>query len=190
MVAKRDQQFFDAFMLLAGIFVGIIAGIILLGDLVGDGAGAHAEDGAAQSAVEERIRPIGRVALPGESAPTPPPAAVPTVAPTPPAAAVPTAAPPPPPATTAAAASQSGEAVYNQACALCHTPPGIGGAPAFADRPAWAARLEQGLDVLTDHVINGYQGQAGLMPAKGGRIDLSDEQVLAAMQHMLDAVAQ
>jgi cytochrome c5 len=39
-------------------------------------------------------------------------------------------------------------------------------------------------------VINGFQGQSGVMPPKGGRMDLSDEQVLAAMEYMLDNVDQ
>jgi cytochrome c5 len=35
-------------------------------------------------------------------------------------------------------------------------------------------------------VINGYQGDAGYMPPKGGRIDLSDEEIISAMDYMLE----
>jgi cytochrome c5 len=134
---KRDQQFFDGFMVLVGIFVGMIAGVLMLGDLVGEGEADH-DDGSEQVAVIERISPIGEVALIGDpslaAAPAPAPAA--------------TASAP-----AAATAQRSGEQVYQEACAL-------------------------------------FQGDAGVMPAKGGRADLSDENVLAAMQHLIDAASQ
>lgn len=168
---KRDQQFFDGFMLLVGIFVGIVAGILLLGDLVGEGLGAQAEEGAAQSAIVERIRPIGEVALIGD----------PTLA-----AAPSDGATAPPPA--AVSSTLSGTELYDQLCALCHAA-GVGGAPLLTDLASWQPRIEQGAEVLRDHVINGYQGSAGVMPAKGGRTDLSDAEVLAAMQYMLDQVS-
>jgi cytochrome c5 len=177
-VDKRDQQFFDAFMLLVGIFVGIIVGVILLGDLVGDGEGAEA--GAAHSMIEERIQPVGQVAVTGDPAPAPAPVAV-AQAP---------AATAPAPTGAAAPAAMAGNAVYEQACALCHVPPGLAGAPAFGDAANWGPRIAQGRDVLAEHVINGYQGSAGVMPPKGGRVDLSDDEVLAAMQYMIDAVEQ
>ena len=160
-------------MLLVGIFVGIIAGVILLGDLVGDGESAEA--GAAHSMIEERIQPVGQVAVTGDPAPAPAPAPVAVAqAPTP----------------AATAAPMAGSAVYEQACALCHVPPGLAGAPPFGDAASWAPRIAQGPDVLAEHVINGYQGSTGVMPPKGGRVDLSDEDVLAAMQYMIDAVGQ
>lgn len=166
-------------MLLVGIFVGIIVGVILLGDLVGDGESAEA--GAAQSMIEQRIQPLGQVALTGDPAPAAMPAAMPAPAPAPAPVTVAQA-----PAAPAAAAGQS---VYEQACALCHVPPGLAGAPPFGDTASWEPRIAQGTDVLAEHVINGYQGSTGIMPPKGGRVDLSDEQVLAAMQYMIDAVA-
>ena len=55
----------------------------------------------------------------------------------------------------------------------------------FADAEAWAPRIEQGLDVLKEHAIKGYQGSAGYMPAKGGRTDLSDEEVANAVDYMV-----
>jgi cytochrome c5 len=38
---------------------------------------------------------------------------------------------------------------------------------------------------LKDHAINGFQGSAGYMPAKGGRVDLSDEEVASAVEYMV-----
>jgi cytochrome c5 len=82
----------------------------------------------------------------------------------------------------------TGPQVYNEICQLCHAAPGVGGAPVFGDAAAWAPRLEQSADVLQDHVINGYTGQAGFMPPKGGRLDLSDGEILGALDYMLEAV--
>jgi len=173
-ISKRDQQFFDAFLMLVGIFVGIIVGVILLGHLVGEGNATHEEEGAAQSAVVERIQPIGQVALLGD-------ASLAAAASAPATAAAPAAA-----ATTAAL---SGSQIYEQTCALCHAA-GIAGAPALTDQANWEPRIAQGSDVLGEHAINGFQGQAGVMPAKGGRADLSDDDVLAAVQYMIDQVQQ
>jgi len=184
-IEKRDQQFFDAFMLLVGIFVGIIVGVILLGDLVGDGEGAEA--GAAHSMIEQRIQPLGQVAVVGDPAPAPVQVAAQVAAPAPAPIAV---AQMPAEAAAPASATMAGSAVYEQACALCHVPPGLAGAPPFGDAANWAPRIAQGPDILAEHVINGYQGTTGIMPPKGGRVDLSDEDVLAAMQYMLDAAGQ
>jgi cytochrome c len=40
--------------------------------------------------------------------------------------------------------------------------------------------------VLRDHALNGFTGDTGFMPPKGGRIDLSDEEILAAVEYMLE----
>ena len=36
--------------------------------------------------------------------------------------------------------------------------------------------------------INGYQGSKGYMPPKGGRADLSDEEIIAAIDYMVEQV--
>lgn len=79
----------------------------------------------------------------------------------------------------------SGPQVYNQACVACHGA-GLGGAPMVGQNAEWDVRKAQGTDALREHVINGYQGDAGYMPPKGGRIDLSDAEVLSALEYMLE----
>jgi len=74
--------------------------------------------------------------------------------------------------------------IYQQVCAACHTS-GIAGSPKL-EQSVWAARIGQGMATLVNHAIEGYQGAAGLMPARGGRMDLSDEQVQVTVQWMLD----
>jgi len=75
--------------------------------------------------------------------------------------------------------------VYQQACATCHKG-GLAGAPVVGDTIQWQARVAQGTDVLFDHAINGYQGNAGYMPPKGGQIQLADDDVIAAVRYMVE----
>ena len=90
----------------------------------------------------------------------------------------------------AVAASLTGPQVYNEICIACHAPPGVGGAPALGDGDAWAARIAQGMDTLIDHALHGFSGSAGVMPRKGGRVDLSDEEIIGAVEYMVEQVAQ
>ena len=79
----------------------------------------------------------------------------------------------------------SGPQVYNEACLVCHGS-GIGGAPVLNDSAAWEARIAQGTDVLYQHAIEGFTGDSGFMPAKGARMDLSDDEVKAAVDYMVE----
>ncbi|WP_058835991.1 c-type cytochrome [Luteimonas abyssi] len=77
-----------------------------------------------------------------------------------------------------------GSVIYQNLCAGCHTS-GAGGAPTLA-RAQWAARLAQGEDTLHRHAIEGFSGAAGLMPARGGNPALTDEQVIASVDWMIE----
>jgi cytochrome c5 len=104
-----------------------------------------------------------------------------------PAAAAP--APAPSAAAPVAAASvpsaDAGKALYSSTCVACHGA-GIAGAPKLGDKAAWAPRLKQGNDVLYGHAIKGFQGQAGMMPPKGGS-SAPDADVKAAVDYMAAA---
>lgn len=89
-------------------------------------------------------------------------------------------------APAAAATEMSGAEVYGSACAACHAA-GIAGAPKFGDAGVWGDRIAQGMELLVEHAINGYQGKDGYMPPKGGNAALTDDQVKAAVEHMVDA---
>ncbi len=78
-----------------------------------------------------------------------------------------------------------GESIYQTTCTACHST-GIAGSPVVGDVEDWAVRLEQGLETLVAHAIEGYTGSTGIMPAKGGNPALSDEAVTAAVQFMVD----
>jgi cytochrome c5 len=83
-----------------------------------------------------------------------------------------------------AAAPGGGEGTYNGACFACHSS-GAAGAPKVGDKGAWAPRIAQGKDTLYEHAINGYNGKAGAMPAKGGNASLADADVKAAVDYMV-----
>ena len=83
----------------------------------------------------------------------------------------------------------SGSAAFAEtsACIACHGT-GVGGAPMLGDSAQWEARIAQGSAVLNQHAIEGYTGSAGYMPAKGGRTDLSDDEVASAVDYMVSQV--
>lgn len=84
------------------------------------------------------------------------------------------------------AAAVAGQEVYKGACQACHAT-GIVGSPKVGDKAAWIPRIAQGMDQMVAHATKGFQGKAGLMPAKGGRVDLSDEQVSNAVAYMVES---
>lgn len=77
-----------------------------------------------------------------------------------------------------------GAGTYARACQACHAA-GLAGAPKIDDAEEWTRRAEQGWPILVNHAVNGYQGEAGYMPAKGGQVQLSDAAVAAAVVYML-----
>jgi cytochrome c5 len=102
------------------------------------------------------------------------------------AASAPAAAPATAPAAAPATVSaDAGKKLYETTCQACHGA-GIAGAPKFGDKAAWAARIKQGSATLYEHAIKGFQGKAGVMPAKGGAA-ASDDEVKAAVDYMAAA---
>ncbi len=85
----------------------------------------------------------------------------------------------------AAARFASGAATYGQRCAGCHESR-TGGAPRPGDQADWAPRLASGLAMLTRRSIEGFDGKRGTMPARGGSMDLGDEEVANAVFYMAE----
>ena len=162
---SQDRQFFDIFSLILGVLVGIAVVIFILSSMMGGGAQDEfvRQDPKVIEATLDRIKPVARVAVTGETEIIEDPVVEPQLV----------------------ATVLTGPQVYNTACQACHGS-GVGGAPILGDTAGWEARLTQGRDVINDHAINGYQGEAGYMPPKGGRIDLSDEEIIDAVTFMLD----
>lgn len=159
-----DAQFTNVFSLMIGGLILLTIALIILGAVIA--SGVRQSDINAQvrdTLVAERIEPAGRIAV-GDAAS----------------------------GSTAASGSgetevASGDSVYQSSCVACHAS-GVVGAPVFGDAGAWSDRLEKGLDTLYQNAIDGFQGDAGVMPPKGGNASLSDEAVKAAVDHMVEAV--
>ncbi len=103
---------------------------------------------------------------------------------TPAASAPAPAAPAAAPVAAAPAANPAGESVYKKTCALCHAA-GVAGAPKPGDKAEWAARIAQGDETLYKHAIEGFTGEKGMMPPRGGGSSLSDDEVKAAVDYMV-----
>lgn len=77
--------------------------------------------------------------------------------------------------------ARSGGDIYAVNCVACHSS-GVAGAPVMGDVAAWSARLEQGLETVYTNAINGIRG----MPMRGTCMDCSDDEVKAAVDHILE----
>ena len=81
-----------------------------------------------------------------------------------------------------AGSARSGADIYATNCIACHSS-GVAGAPILGDVAAWADRLAQkGIETVYANAINGI----GAMPARGTCMDCSDDEVIAAIDHILD----
>lgn len=111
------------------------------------------------------------------------PAAAPAETAPAPAAAEPAAAATAAPEVVAAApaASGAGEALYKQACQVCHAA-GVAGAPKLGDKAAWEPRMKEGMDAMYAIATNGK----GAMPPRGGTT-ASDADLRAAVDYMAAA---
>jgi len=182
----HDRKFFDTFMLVLGVLLAITIGLFFIANALAE-SNLDTENRANPMAIkmlEQRLAPVGSVAT---DAPVVPPAAA---NPLPSAEIASTAAATQvamaPAAAPAAAPKVDGKATYDQACIACHGA-GIAGAPKMGDKAAWAPRIKQGTPMLYEHALKGFTGKGGMMPAKGGRMDMSDDQVKAAVDYMVAA---
>ena len=69
-------------------------------------------------------------------------------------------------------------------CAGCHAT-GAAGAPKLGDKAAWKARIAKGMSSMNANAIKGMPGTA--MMAKGGRANLTDDQVKSIVKYMVGA---
>lgn len=167
-MATSDSKFFNIFSLVIGLLVLITILIFAFARAVGHDVQDQKRTSEARYVSEVDARVTGaRVAVAGQdnSALAIQPAAGGAVV-------------------AALALPTDGVSTYETVCGACHGQ-GIGGAPKAGDKGAWGARIAQGQATLYKHAIEGYNGKAGVMPAKGGRTDLTDDLVKAAVDHMV-----
>jgi cytochrome c5 len=156
-----------------GGLMAIAVFIFIFARTVGGGSQVEiaAEDAKVQATIAERIKPVGRVLEMGGTELAAAAAA---------AAAAVQARP--------AAAPLTGPEVYSAACIACHAAPGVGGAPPVGDKEQWAPRIATGIETLYMHALMGFQGTKGVMPMKGGRPDLSDDEIKAGVDYLVEQV--
>ena len=75
--------------------------------------------------------------------------------------------------------SLDGEMMYASVCSACHAT-GAAGAP-IPGSPLMVERAGKGANALTQSALNGLNA----MPPRGGRADLSDEQVRVIVEYMI-----
>lgn len=166
--AQADAVFVRNFgLVFAGLTVIFII-IVVLARVVFNEFAVHPD--AVNETLGARLAPIGQLNTSGEAV------TIAGTAPSAPAAST----------DTPAVASGPGEATYNKVCFACHAQ-GIAGAPKFGDAGAWEARIAQGKDTLYKHALEGFTGQAGMMPPKGGGVNAADDEVKAAVDFMVEA---
>lgn len=130
---------------------------VLAAVLVGFGLTAGVVTASVEDQIRARIAPVGEVCLQGDDCGSAAPAAASSDGP------------------------RSGSDVYASACQACHAA-GVAGAPVTGDASAWEGRVDQGLETLVSHAINGL----GAMPPKGGCGSCSDDDIEAAVTYMVD----
>ena len=163
-----DFEFLKKFSMVIGFLMVVTVGLIV-GSLILHGKLPRDSNPAVAQQRVQRIAPVGAVYAGATGAASQAAAAS---------------------ASAAAAASQvayggtlDGATIYQNLCTGCHTS-GAGGAPKL-EAAAWTARIAQGAEVMHRHAIEGYNGAAGVMPAKGGNPALTDEQVIASVDWMV-----
>ncbi len=74
----------------------------------------------------------------------------------------------------------AGEEIVKKNCLVCHAQ-GINGAPIVGNQKMWSKRIPKGREALVQNAINGF----GLMPPKGGKTQLTDEEIDLAVGYYL-----
>ena len=173
-MSKQDTHFFNVFSLVIGLLVAVAVGLFALARIVA----SHTQDlqvfteAEYSKSVDARIRPLAQEAIAGKDNSA---LAIKPAQGTAEGGAG---------AAVAAAMPKNGTELFEQTCSACHGQ-GIGGAPKAGDKAAWGPRIAEGKAVLYEHALKGFQGKAGLMPPKGGRMDVPDDLVKQAVDHMV-----
>ncbi|MCS0323156.1 cytochrome c5 family protein [Vibrio diabolicus] len=78
---------------------------------------------------------------------------------------------------------RDGATVYGTFCIACHAS-GVNGAPKTGNADDWTPRIAQGKETLVKHALEGFNA----MPAKGTCMDCSDDEIIAAIDHMIEGL--
>jgi cytochrome c5 len=172
MSKEQDKIFFRNFSLALGFIASMMVVFFIIAQFA---AGTDDEAGEAirSAKVAEVTEPVGQVTAVGEETEEMMQEATEEMVAEAPAA--------------GEASGDVGETVYKGLCVNCHGIAAMASMiPQTGDADAWSARIEQGIDTLYDHAINGFTGSMGMMPARGSNPALSDDEVKAAVDYMIN----
>ena len=170
MSQEQDKIFFRNFSLTLAFIAVMMITFYVIADMVTN-EGENAKTNVNTISVAELTKPVGQVAVAGEETEN-------TIVQNEIVADA-----------SAVGKSISGESVYNGLCVNCHGIAALAAMiPQTGDAAAWGPRIKKGTDVLYANAINGYTGELGMMPAKGGNPALSDEEVKAAVDYIISQV--
>ena len=168
-MSKQDSHFFNVFSVVLGLLVTFAILMFALARYVGK----HNQNAALltepmqQQSVETRTGLPARVAVAGQDN------SALTIAPV--SSTV---------GAVVAVTFKDGTEVYEGACKACHGP-GSRVRRRLETVPHGRPASPRARRMLYDHAIKGFTGQAGVMPPKGGRTDLSDDLIKQAVDHMV-----
>lgn len=155
MNSNTSGKFFVGSLVTFALLLGLIT--IILNSTLDAGKNVTQPEKMDAEAVEARIKPVAEVTV-GEPPVVEAPAAM----------------------ETEDTAGGVGEKIVTQVCAACHAA-GLMQSPKLANAGDWAPRIEKGIETLYKHAIEGFN----MMPAKGGRADLSDDDIKSAVDYMV-----
>ena len=164
MSSKEDKVFFYNYSIVIGLLAVMIIIFLVLALYLGVDEDAVALKQSTR--VFANTVPVGAVVLKGETAAAVEVAAVAAAA-------------------TAGEPVDLGLRVYNGLCISCHN--GLPNIPKVGDKAAWESRIAQGMALLYERAIKGFISDGGLiaMPPRGGNMNLTDEEVKAAVDYMV-----
>lgn len=167
-MSKQDSHFFNNFSLVLGILFAVTLGLFAFARHVGaEHQGKQVTtDPRYTESVKQRLQPVDRVAVAGQDNSA---LKIESAGQAGPGPAIPA----------------DGTAAYAAGCLACHGA-GIAGAPKTGDKAAWAPRIAQGKATLYKHAIEGFNGKAGVMPAKGGQTAWPDDLIKLTVDHMVE----
>lgn len=155
----QDSDFYRTLTMVIvalGVFFVII---IVAANMISTDEDPANVDSRTKAKIEETIKPVGQVNTGAEDKGD---SATPAPAPAP-------------------AAGFDAAAEYQSKCFACHGT-GAAGAPKLGDKAAWATRIAAGEATVVQNAIKGK----GAMPPKGGQASLTDDQVKAMVQYMIN----
>ena len=159
MEEQTDSAFIKNMSIVVVILVVFTVSIVFLARDIGF-KDAEGDNPNRQAIVEQRIQPVADVYTAENGPPAIEEAAVESAA------------------VVAFEGSLDAEMLYGSVCAVCHAT-GAAGAPQPGS-DAMAQRAEKGMDAMMQTALNGLNA----MPARGGRADLSDEQMQVIVEFM------